>query len=160
MAPLTTTVNAQDAARIANNQLASPLNQQGAKIATVTYTNNTGSALAADSIIDFGPVLTRGKVVKVDYITDALGAGRTFDLGYQEHVSELDGTTEAAVIDAFLDGVDVSGATNASQIPADASSAGAYVELQGKANLLGKIIGDTLADGDSVAFNLHIQRHG
>lgn len=159
MAPLTTTVNAQDAARLANKQLGSALTQSTMKCVSVTYTNNTGSALAANSIIDFGTVLSKGRVVKIDYITDALGAGRTLDVGYQEHVSDVDGTTEAAVIDAFLDGVDVSSATNGSQAPADATSAGAYVELQGKANLLAKILGDTLADGDAIALNVYIQRH-
>lgn len=160
MAPLTTTVNAQDAARIANNQLGSPLSQSVSKVVSVTYTNNTGSALAADSIIDFGPVLSRGRVVRVDYVIDALGAGRTMDFGYQEYTSEEDGTTKAAVIDAFIDGLDVSSATNGTQLPADASATGgAYVELQGRANLLAKVIGDTLPDGDGVSINLHIQRH-
>ena len=155
MAELSTDYNAQDAARIANKALAASTNQGRLVAVDVNYTNSTGGTIAANSVIDFGPVLHLGKVIQINYKTDAHGSSRTFDLGHQEYTSSEDGSTVAAVIDAFVDGLDVSGAASGVLVPAD----GLGVELTGKANLLGKLLGGTMADGDGIDFTLIIKQN-
>lgn len=122
----------------------------------VTYTNSTGAALAANSIVEFIQmnhclILPSSRVANT-----AMGAGRTLDLGLQEYTG-LDGATVASDIDALADGLDVSAALPegaALRDNANSLTLPGGLEVNGQAAVLGQILGGTLPNGESITLIL------
>ena len=76
----------------------------------------------------------------------AFGAGRTLDVGYQAY-TKGDGTAGSAVVDAFVNGLDVSGAGASAMTTGTGLDAADTVELDiGKDGLIieAKVLGNTI----------------
>lgn len=108
------------------------------------YKNETGSTLAANSIIQLCTIGPCHVLPTSVITTSALGTGRTLDVGTQEYVDTA-GTTVASEIDAFLDGLDVSSAVSLKPFGEDTASNtyGDGVTVDGQVDILAKIIGGT-----------------
>lgn len=80
----------------------------------------------------------------------ALGAGRTVDIGHTGW-TKMDGSTQSAVVDAFVDGLDVEDATVTR--PGDAAWLLSGLEIESKAGVIiqAKCLGDTLPDAATMA---------
>lgn len=150
MTALTPTVNAS-AATLGNNSIGRTF--QDPNIADCPlfvkhfyYKNETGAALAAGTIIDFGPVLGPCKVLATSFLnTTALGAARTLELGFNDYTNQLSGATVSNDIAAFISALDVSSART--DIFGDVGVSGVYTsgkEMFGAFRLLGKVSGDTI----------------
>lgn len=84
------------------------------------------AALDANSVIKMVPVPAGARITRIDYMTTALGASRTLDIG------------NADTIDAYVDGDDVSSAVADSVVLDTILAADIDVQF--------KILGDTLPD--------------
>ena len=150
MAPLTVAAKSTQATRrtktTIGEQLLDRYDEGGVIKATrFYYKNETGSTIAADSIIQLctiGPCL----VLPTSFVTTtAFGASRTLDVGYQEY-TDIRGTLTNSDIDAFLDGLDVSAAVAQTVFGSQSASVtyGKGFYLDGQTDVLAKVIGGTL----------------
>ena len=118
------------------------------------YTNNTGAALPAGTVIEMG-VVSHTLILPSSLVQhDALGAARTMDVGIQEYTKD-DGSVEAADADALISALDVSAAGNTAMKDDTASLTNRNgLLIEGQTSILVTINGDTLQDGDG--FTLHL----
>jgi len=120
----------------------------------VTYTNDTGAALADGSIVEL--ILLNNCLVlpETRLVNTAMGVARTMNVGVQEY-TDLGGTVVASDINALFANVDVSAA--ASNVAADDAASlanpGGY-RISGQASILAEINGGTLPNGESITLQL------
>lgn len=150
MAPLTITAKSTQATRTTRTGVGEKLlnryDEGGVIKATrFYYKNETGSTLAADSIIQLckvGPCL----ILPTSVISvTAFSTSRTLDVGLQEY-TDIRGNVTASEIDGLLDGLDVSSAVSnvafGSQTASNTYGVGWYVD--GQADVVCKVLGGTM----------------
>jgi len=158
MAPLTVAANSTQAAKYkssahsGDNRVGTRDRGGFMRAVPFYYKNETGSTLAADSIIELCKIGAGLVLPSSTVSTTAFGASRTLDIGFQEYkATDQDSSsstynyekTFASDIDALVDGLDVSSAVT-NQTMGAALSDGRGVEVYGQVAILAKVIGGTL----------------
>lgn len=117
------------------------------------FVNDTGSTIAADSIIEMGRIGNCLILQTSRVFHTGLGTSRTLDIGYQEYIDNA-GTTVAGVIDALADGVDAAalGTTLLLDDTTDIPHEGLHIK--GETEVLVKVLGGTMPDDAEVTLHL------
>lgn len=136
-----------DAAFGAQNTLLGKNDRGGVeKVKRFTFTNDTGSTIAAGSYLklhNMGPCLITGLTLNVS----ALGAARVLNVGTQEYIKGSDGTVVASNITALVTALDVSAAVNnfaANSVAGSGIVTGTGVDVTGNTDLLCQVTGGTI----------------
>lgn len=115
------------------------------------YKNETGSTIAANSIIALALIDAPGVILptSVVYVT-AFGSSRTMDVGLQSYTA-TDGTAVTDDVDALKDGTDVSAATSFSL---NENTQG--ISLSGPAQVVAKVLGGTMPANAEIIAHIYV----
>lgn len=136
-----------DAAFGAQNTLLGKNDRGGVeKVKRFTFTNDTGSTIAAGSyikLLNMGPGLVTGLSLNVS----AMGAARVLNVGTQEYTRGTDGVVQASAITALVSALDVSSAVtnfSAASVAGSGIVTGTGLDVTGNADIICQVTGGTI----------------